>query len=96
MKNKNCGECKHFVVSNYLDVCTVFCENYKTDSSACDYFEPKVITNGDRIRHMSDEELVKFLQKVKRCPPGECRSDKCESCWLQYIQEEAKDEQEMS
>ena len=65
MKNKTCGECKHFVVSNYLDVCTVVCENYKTDSFACDYFEPKVISNGDRIRQMSDEELAKiFVCKI--------------------------------
>ena len=63
MKNKTCGECKHFVQSEYLDVCTVFSEVYKPDSSGekCDYFGPKITTNGDRIRQMSNEELAKLI-----------------------------------
>jgi hypothetical protein len=63
MSDKTCGECKYFVTSNYLDVCVVECETRRADSvcNLCGEFKPKVITNGDVIRQMSNEELVMIL-----------------------------------
>lgn len=31
------------------------------DSDACDKFQSKVVTNGDKIRQMSNEELAKLI-----------------------------------
>lgn len=94
MKTKTCGECKYFVRSEYLDVCTVFCEDYKSECLCCDYFNPR--TNGDKIRQMSDEELAKKFGYP--CPPlykKHCRGDnpeECAECWLNWLKQEAKDE----
>ena len=46
-------------------------------------------TNGDKIRAMTDEELVKKLSPGN-CPPGitsfeHCGKIKCEKCWLSYL-----------
>jgi hypothetical protein len=71
-QNRTCGECKYFVTSDYLDVCVVECETRRADS-VCnhrDEFKPKVITNGDRIRQMSNKELRNFLISY--------RNDDCE------------------
>ena len=48
---KTCGECKFFVQSEYLDVCTVHSEpqSHNRKCDLCEYFKPKVITNGDKI-----------------------------------------------
>lgn len=54
------------------------------------------MTNADRIRAMTDEELVEevFGEHIKTCacPPndGECQ-DACEKCWLDWLKEEAQD-----
>jgi predicted HTH transcriptional regulator len=39
-------------------------ENANND--CCSFFEAKIITNGDRIRSMSDEELAKLFVYFKR------------------------------
>ena len=54
------------------------------------------MTNGDKIRKGTDEELVDFLfrgDNVIAAPPGrkclsECRFDNCRDCWLDYFGEE--------
>lgn len=57
MKNKTCGECK----KHNTDCIIVHF------APACDFFEPKVITNGDRIRSMSNEELAEFFALAFMC-----------------------------
>ena len=66
--------------------------------------ENKIVTNADRIRAMSDEELVKFLLKVNTayaepCMTGEgvCKwedyptHDKgCKDCFMEWLQSEAE------
>lgn len=55
MKNKTCGECRKHDIDCFI----------AKQAKACEYFEPKIKTNGDRIRSMSDEELAKkFVHKV--------------------------------
>ena len=57
----------------------------------------KPLTNADRIRTMSDEELAQALP-FPSCPPheGKCTfssmiASSCDDCWLQWLREEVKD-----
>lgn len=77
-------------------------ENKHND--ACSFFEPKPITNGDKIRQMSNDELAVMLSDVNfltmifdLCPGKECSC--VETCkdsvfgWLNAPAEsEGKDE----
>jgi hypothetical protein len=55
------------------------------------------ITNYDRIRAMSDEELAEFIGKVTAggygiCAPGhyDCSGkESCAPCWLDWLRQEA-------
>lgn len=52
----------------------------------CGAYVPKSVTNGDRIRRMSDEELVKFLEYEGG---GAC----AEVCgWLDWLQQPSKED----
>ena len=68
--------------------------------SQCDDFnraKEKTVTNGDRIRSMTDEELAKILGDKCICPPsGECAkmSGDCVACWLQWLQQPAENTKE--
>ena len=55
-----------------------------------DYPKPyKQITNADRIRQMSDEELAKILGNKCICPPtSECVN--CFDCWLEWLKQPAE------
>ena len=58
MSNKTCGECKHFEVDAVAATCEKklwICDN---NTPACENFEQKPLTNGDKGRPMSDEELA--------------------------------------
>lgn len=56
------------------------------------------MTNADRIRAMTDEELAEFHGDCT-CPPeynwsGGCEcgvDDCCKKCWLGWLQEEVKE-----
>lgn len=101
MKKKTCGECKHFEVDDVAATCEKkrwICDD---DAPACKRFEPKVVTNGDKIRQMSNEELAKILRMCKSCAYyGECLTDpnKNGQCyygrleWLNAPAKEGKDE----
>ena len=59
----------------------------------------KPITNADRIRSMTDEELAEFESERMCCPPGKpgCEEnnltcDNCEQCWLDWMKQEVKDD----
>lgn len=58
-------------------------------------YKPPVITNADRIRAMSDEELAEWIMREPTikpiCPPGtgdECPTSPCEQCWLDWLKQE--------
>ena len=71
---------------------------WKTDPEImCGEFHPKPITNADRIRGMTDEELAELLEGCI-CPKSPCPdidrdtpTDKkrCTKCWLDWLKEEA-------
>lgn len=67
--------------------------------------QTKPVTNADRIRAMTDEELAKTMHSTGDCPPRECPyayadlsenggniTDKqCVECWLDWLKQEAND-----
>lgn len=59
-----------------------------------DYPKPyKPITNADRIRSMTDEELAETLGDKCICPPTRGRAevcDDCDACWLEWLQKPAE------
>jgi len=67
------------------------------DESKCDFYEDKrkkvtpKITNADRIRAMSDEELASLLQPI--CPPiPHCPDEpphNCRKCVFNWLRQEA-------
>lgn len=63
------------------------------------------MTNGDKIRAMTDEELSIFMDKgcasakyltcrrtLQRLTNGTCDDRKCRDCWLEWLREEVDDE----
>lgn len=59
--------------------------------------EAKPMSNADRIRSMTDEELGKLLNEFGHCPlsriEDDCRSyDRCRDCWIDWLKEEVKDD----
>lgn len=63
---------------------------------ACDngnQFKP--MTNADRIRSMTDEELATWIAERKEtCPPIKfygCSFKTCGECWLDWLKEEAEE-----
>ena len=54
------------------------------------------MTNGDKIRAMTDDELVEFAMDKCECPTKECPKDNehnwnctCRNCWASWLEEEA-------
>ena len=60
-----------------------------------EFVNPVPMTNADRIRAMSDEELAAELG-IKQCPDKDrwqgCSGD-CEACWLEWLREPAEEAQ---
>ena len=101
-----CGEC-----ANTLPACKgfsnqVFCTIHhwhngeREDASRCSYFKKKPMTNADRIRSMTDEELAEFMFTANGCPMWvseySCKEDKgCAgakgACWLDWLKQEVTD-----
>ena len=56
----------------------------------------KPMTNADRIRAMSDEELASLIMGIpdypcdEKIPAGEC-DEKCEKCILEWLQQPAEE-----
>lgn len=53
-------------------------------------------TNADRIRAMTDEELIAFFVLEDKCPPERYSSrlcdahDSCKDCWIDWLQQPAE------
>lgn len=65
-----------------------------SESDFCLNYEPRPLTNADRIRAMTDEELAALFYRQRTtdhtCPPGgrNCQHS-CEKCWLDWLKQEA-------
>lgn len=56
------------------------------------------MTNGDRVRSMSNEELTKFIQEFSEikyvdnfCPDYECEEESCGKCFLKWLNSEVRE-----
>ena len=95
-----CDSCVHGPPSSFGGKpCAVCNPNYQMLSYYQKREEP-VITNADRIRAMSDEELAEWLQGMKYSPTcdSKCHDDYekygeqrtyCTDCWLDWLQSPA-------
>ena len=84
----NCAECSR------RWVCDI-------DPNECDEFsDPLPLTNADRIRAMSDEEIAKIFTSAVAdgCPPKtdwDCAKDEygwdaCDACWCKWLKQPAE------
>lgn len=64
MKNKTCGECRYFKQEE--EICSHNQKHYwsKAEFEACTGFEPKVITNGDKIIAGGMRAIAEFQQHL--------------------------------
>ena len=75
---KDCVSCVHEYLSSTSDTCRecgIAMLNYEEA-------KPKSITNADKIRAMTDEELAYFMANIEPCR---------ESAWLDWLKQEAND-----
>lgn len=49
------------------------------------------MTNADRIRAMTDEELLDLIMEGPICPAGNCPDTNCEECRLIWLKKEVSD-----
>lgn len=57
------------------------------------------MTNGEKVRSMGDEDLSRFLTRLRHnwnCLPGEdtapaCAAPTCYECWQKWLQKEAEE-----
>lgn len=83
---------------NCANLCNDWCDKVSDSPDEnmdreCVHF--RQITNADRIRAMSDEEIAKKLQYASGCPVnGDCIKmyGDCKSCWLDWIRQPAEGE----
>ena len=57
-------------------------------------YRTEPITNADRIRAMSDEELAEFMKHKGRCPDETKHRGcvlSCGECWLEWVKQPAED-----
>ena len=66
MSNKTCGECKWFML-NAEGICRSNEGKENANNDCCSFFEQKVITNGDKVRQMTNSQLSKFLARLAVC-----------------------------
>ena len=62
-------------------------------STGCTYYNTKPMTNADRIRAMSYEELAKTLsgeEVYPWCTEEPCKYDNCTDCVLAWLKQEAE------
>ena len=76
---------------------------YVDDVKPCIGYEPKKLTNADKIRSMTDEELAEWASIREMCfiyhllindPDlrNKCRIyENCKDCWLEWLKQEAAD-----
>ena len=94
-----CEMCKH-KDSDFYDLCCE-CEYPENSDDPPTLYEPKPMTNGDRIRRMTDEELAEMFERwVVDCGCNNVPCEKvceerrskyqeiiCRQCWLEWLKE---------
>lgn len=73
-----------------------YCQNsacIKSFSITYEAWDMKPLTNADRIRAMSNEELADFMKMKKSCPDETKHKGcvlSCGECWLEWLNTPAK------
>lgn len=91
---KGCTDCPAYAkctVTYRGSACAALRGTYGIDS------DPEVITNADRIRAMSDEELAEHIWPKFGCPNGKNHVTcgyvgDCKDCWIEWLQQPAKED----
>lgn len=81
---ESCEKCKY----RYKSDCEYPCERCVHGCVVKEYYEP--MTNADRIRAMSDEELAEFLCNVYQYSDMQVPSDKEINVMLEWLQSEVE------
>ena len=76
-----CESCVNFPCTKDMNMLALSCPVYSP--------EPKPITNADRIRHMTDEELAEFLETL--CPSYKWAPALNGMTWLDWLKQEASE-----
>lgn len=61
----------------------------------CKQYKPNYISNADRIRGLTDDELAKEFIRHVCCPPMKrrhCPDIPCYECWLNWLQQPVETE----
>ena len=82
MNNSICNECF------FRNECKMREPTAEVASCYC-YKHDTRITNADRIRAMSDEELALLLSTLPRAYPKNGFDPTCKNCWLYWLRQEA-------
>lgn len=101
MKTKKCPKCgsknTHDHWTNPDDHGLIIIHNWRCHDCGWDDSK-KPMTNGDKIRQMSDEELAKFIWSTHSCafcPFGQMCDETgitCPGNYISWLKQEAKDE----
>lgn len=90
-----CGECRNVTASGAGFPNHVYCKRFllhmekREDASRCRDFIPKPITNADRIRAMTDEELAKKMSGLESFALT-CGGGWPPEKWLDWLKQEAE------
>jgi hypothetical protein len=91
---KTCGDCKHYIAEMFhCQKNDVMAEAFHT----CEDFDPKVITNGEKIIAGGNEALVEYRQKFicHICAyrfDKKCNGARCKDGLIDWLEQEAEDE----
>ena len=86
---KGCKNCPAYAKCTVIyrgSACAALRGTYGIDS------DPEIITNADRIRSMSDEELAERIWPKFGCPEGKNHVTcgyvgECKDCWIGWLQQ---------
>ena len=90
---KNCLNCKYYAQPSFE--MSEFCWECLRREELYTRWERKSITNADRIRSMTDQDLANLFNDFRHehwCPPnaGDC-VEYCADCWLNWLQERVEE-----
>lgn len=94
MKNERCTSCKNRIRLTGW----VACDGCLYNEGLEDRYEP--MTNADRIRNMTDEELAEKISRIAHCVfcPIRCgilcTDEECKAKWLSYLRSPVEESHE--
>lgn len=82
MEHDGCKNCKYELEPETSVHCTGCKQN------AIDKYTP--MTNADKIRSMTEEELIKFIKGFETCNLAYCRAKTCNECLKIWLREKVE------